>query len=271
MRGLVFGFGRKRLPAYFASRGLSIAATDAPVEIGEIGEQAGWTKSLEHCSSRDQLRSPEIVSGERFDRHVSHRTCDMTAIDQDLTGFDFTWSSCCFEQIGSRQTGLRFVVDSVEQTLYDRGIAYYAIELNLSPNEGTLDHGPVVFYRERDMLALVERRASARPRARGAAVRRRDGFALSRFVRRSAAVPASPASEAVDGGARRDVGRHRRAEKRAARQARTVRRQYRSDKAAPERIRKRTRIAPEAAPPSASIHCAGTRDACLATPRALLR
>ncbi|MCS6509924.1 hypothetical protein [Burkholderia thailandensis] len=85
----------------------------------------------------------------------------MTAIDQDLTGFDFTWSSCCFEQIGSRQTGLRFVVDSVEQTLYDRGIAYYAIELNLSPNEGTLDHGPVVFYRERDMLALVERRASS--------------------------------------------------------------------------------------------------------------
>ncbi|MCS6509925.1 hypothetical protein [Burkholderia thailandensis] len=42
-----------RLPAYFASRGLSIAATDAPVEIGEIGEQVGWTKSLEHCSSRD--------------------------------------------------------------------------------------------------------------------------------------------------------------------------------------------------------------------------
>lgn len=41
MCGLVFGFGRKRLPAYFASRGLSIAATDAPVEIGEIGEQAG--------------------------------------------------------------------------------------------------------------------------------------------------------------------------------------------------------------------------------------
>lgn len=161
MRGLVFGFGRKRLPAYFASRGLSIAATDAPVEIGEIGEQVGWTKSLEHCSSRDQLRSPEIVSGERFDRHVSHRTCDMTAIDQNLTGFDFTWSSCCFEQIGSRQTGLRFVVDSVEPTLYDRGIAYYAIELNLSPNEGTLDHGPVVFYRERDMLALVERRASS--------------------------------------------------------------------------------------------------------------
>ncbi|NOK42997.1 hypothetical protein C7296_16645 [Burkholderia thailandensis] len=42
-----------RMPAYFASRGLSIAATDAPVEIGEIGEQVGWTKSLEHCSSRD--------------------------------------------------------------------------------------------------------------------------------------------------------------------------------------------------------------------------
>lgn len=153
-RGLVFGVGRERLPAYFASRGVSVVATDAPEEIGE---QAGWTKSFEHSSSRDQLRYPDIVSNEQFDRHVSYRICDMTAIDKTLTGFDFTWSSCCFEHLGSLEAGLQFVVDSVEQTLKDGGIACHTTEFNLSSNESTLDHGPVVFYRKRDILALVER------------------------------------------------------------------------------------------------------------------
>ncbi|ALX43376.1 class I SAM-dependent methyltransferase [Burkholderia humptydooensis] len=153
-RGLVFGVGRERLPAYFASRGVSIVATDAPAEISE---QVGWTKSLEHSSSRDQLRYPDIVSNEQFDRHVSYRTCDMTAIDKDLTGFDFTRSSCCFGHLGSLQAGLQFVIDSAERTLNDGGIACHTPEFNLSSNEGTLDHGPVVFYRKRDMQALVER------------------------------------------------------------------------------------------------------------------
>ncbi|WP_231755942.1 MULTISPECIES: hypothetical protein [unclassified Burkholderia] len=133
---------------------MSIVATDAPAEISE---QVGWTKSLEHSSSRDQLRYPDFVSNEQFDRHVSYRTCDMTAIDKDLAGFDFTWSSCRFEHIGPLQAGLQFVIDSVEQTLNDGGIACHTTEFNLSSNEGTLDHGPVVFYRKRDMQALVER------------------------------------------------------------------------------------------------------------------
>lgn len=93
-RGVVFGVGQEKLPALFASMGTSIVATDAPAEIGA---SAGWNATKQHSNSLEQLRFRDIVSDAVFDRNVTHRPCDMNAIDDDLTDFDFAWSSCCFE------------------------------------------------------------------------------------------------------------------------------------------------------------------------------
>jgi hypothetical protein len=161
-RGLGFGVGRERLPALFSHFGAAIVATDAPEAIGIA---SGWSETGQHSNGLDQLRYPEIVADSVFDRNVSHRICDMTAIDPSLTGFDFTWSSCCFEHLGTLEAGLNFVVDSVETTLKPGGIACHTTEFNLVSDDETLDQGETVLYRRQDIAALVERL-----RARGHAV-----------------------------------------------------------------------------------------------------
>ncbi|MDR6842832.1 methyltransferase domain-containing protein [Pseudoxanthomonas sacheonensis] len=149
-RGLGFGVGREQLPALFASFGAEVVATDAP------GDEMGWRETNEHSSSRDQLRAPWIVSDEDFDRLVTHRPADMNAIPSDLTRFDFTWSSCCFEHLGSLQAGMDFVVNSVER-LRPGGIAVHTTEYNVASNDETLTDGPTVLYRRRDFEELIER------------------------------------------------------------------------------------------------------------------
>jgi hypothetical protein len=156
-RGVVFGVGQERLPAYFASRGVTVVATDAP---HEIGIKSGWASSAEHSSSLEQLRYRDIVSDAAFEQHVSHRFCDMTRIDANLRDFDFTWSSCCLEHLGSLEAGLQFIIDSIG-TLRRGGVACHTTEFNLSSNDETLSSGPTVLYRKRDLLELIERLRSA--------------------------------------------------------------------------------------------------------------
>lgn len=153
MRGLAFGVGQERLPAYFASRGASIVATDAPEEIGI---KSGWASTAQHSSSLEQLRYRDIVSDQAFEQHVSYRVCDMTHIDADLRDFDFTWSSCSFEHLGSLEAGMQFVIDSIG-TLRRGGVACHTTEFNLSSNAETISEGHTVLYRKRDLLELIER------------------------------------------------------------------------------------------------------------------
>lgn len=149
-RGLGFGVGQEGLPAMFAAQGCEVLATDAPEDTN------GWVESGQHSSSRDHLRAPWIVPDADFDRLVSHRLVDMNAIPPDLRGFDFTWSSCCFEHLGSLEAGMDFVVSSVE-CLNPGGIAVHTTEFNLSSDEDTLTEGSTVVYRRSDMESLVAR------------------------------------------------------------------------------------------------------------------
>ncbi len=151
-RGLVFGVGSERLPAYFASLGASIVATDAPSEISEAN---GWKATGQYSSSLDNLRHKDIVDDAVFDKLVSYETCDMNAISEHLQGFDFNWSSCCFEHLGNLGAGMQFVINAVEKTLRVGGIAVHTTELNLSSNDDTVTEGDTVIYRRRDIEELI--------------------------------------------------------------------------------------------------------------------
>lgn len=153
-KGLVFGVGKERLPALFASMGAQIMATDAPVDIGE---RQGWNKSGEHISSLTQIRYTEIVDGEIFDKNVFFQPCDMTNIQPGLCDFDFNWSSCCFEHLGSLEAGIEFVINAVEKTLRVGGVAVHTTEFNLSSNDDTVTKGGTVIYRRKDIEELVQR------------------------------------------------------------------------------------------------------------------
>ena len=153
-RGIVFGVGRERLPALFASLGMSIVATDAPKKLGAT---AGWSKTNQHSDSLEHLLWRDLVSDEVFHRNVLFRECDMRAIDDDLVDFDFTWSSCCFEHLGSLEKGIQFVIDSVGKTLKVGGVACHTTEFNLLSDDDTLKGGATVLYRRRDMKELIDR------------------------------------------------------------------------------------------------------------------
>jgi SAM-dependent methyltransferase len=153
VRGLGFGVGRERLPAFFASRGVEVVATDAPPDLAA---SVGWTRTDEHSGGLRDLSFPAILPDAVLAERVSHRVCDMRSIDPALRGFDFTWSACSLEHLGSLEAGLQFVVDSVERTLRPGGLAVHTTEFNLSSDLFTVRRGDTVLYRRRDLRRLVD-------------------------------------------------------------------------------------------------------------------
>lgn len=150
-RGLVFGVGAEPLPAYFASLGCEVVATDAPIELADRG---GWTEHR-HSAEIDAMTNGGICDGADFRERVSHRFVDMNDIPADLTGFDFCWSTCCFEHLGSLRHGLDFVANSVERCLRPGGVAVHTTEYNLSSNAKTLEAPNLSIYRRRDIEWLI--------------------------------------------------------------------------------------------------------------------
>jgi hypothetical protein len=153
-RGLGFAVGTEPLPSAFAKTGTSVTATDAPEEIG-IG--AGWQQGGQHSSRLDDLYNPNVVDRATFEEKVTFATCDMRNISADLTDYDFCWSSCSFEHLGTLQAGLDFVVESVEKTLKPGGVACHTTEFNLSSDADTIEAGSTVLYRKQDVLGLIDR------------------------------------------------------------------------------------------------------------------
>lgn len=153
-RGLVFGVGSERLPSFFANTGVKIVATDAP---SDIGEKQGWKDSNQFADGLSHLYFPDIVDANDFNSNVSYQTCDMNNIQQELNGFDFNWSSCCFEHLGSIDAGLQFVINAVEKTLRIGGVAVHTTEFNLTSNTDTVEDARTVIFRYRDIEQLTKR------------------------------------------------------------------------------------------------------------------
>lgn len=144
--GLGFACGREHLPAAFAARGCSILATD----LEECG--AAWT--TQHANGRDDLFYPEIVGREAFDNLVKFQFADMRAIEGiEEAHYDFLWSSCAFEHLGSLSAGADFVVNAMRY-LKPGGIAVHTTEYNVSSNDLTATEGQEVIYRRRDIEQL---------------------------------------------------------------------------------------------------------------------
>ncbi len=157
VRGLGFGVGQEPLPALFASLGCEITATDAPPEAAE---KDGWSQTGQFASTVAMLANPGLVDPDRLAEQVEFRHVDMNTIDADLTGFDFTWSSCCFEHLGSLRHGIDFVINSTEQCLRPGGVGIHTTEFNLSSNTRTFEQPELSFYRRRDLELLADELAA---------------------------------------------------------------------------------------------------------------
>ncbi|MFY7746405.1 MAG: SAM-dependent methyltransferase [Erythrobacter sp.] len=153
-RGLGFGVGLEPLAAVFADRGVEVLGTDLEPEGAQ---NAGWVKTAQHAHNKAAMNDRGICDPATFDKLVDFRFMDMNAIDTDLHGqFDFVWSACAFEHLGSILNGLEFVVNSVK-CLKPGGVAVHTTEFNCSSDDETLDNAGTVLFRKRDFL-LLERR-----------------------------------------------------------------------------------------------------------------
>ena len=155
-RGLGFAVGIERLPCYLAGQGVQVLATDLS---GEDQRAAGWRRTDQHAESLRQLHDADLCAWDTFERLCSFRPVDMTAIPEDLDGsFDFCWSVCSFEHLGSIETGLAFVANSL-RCLRPGGIAVHTTEYNLSTGDETIDFSSTVLFQQRHLNDLRQRLA----------------------------------------------------------------------------------------------------------------
>lgn len=145
--GLGFGCGKEPLAAVMAKRGVDVLCTDvAPIQSGD----AYWGAT----NVRDYFYEG-ICSWTQFEKHVRFRPVNMTSIPGDLGIYDFLWSSCALEHLGSLQHGIDFVL-AANKYLRCGGIAVHTTELNAEGDEDTYESTELSLYRKKDILRMKE-------------------------------------------------------------------------------------------------------------------
>ncbi|KIN61582.1 Methyltransferase type 11 [Sulfitobacter noctilucae] len=151
-RGVGFGVGREPLSAVMASHGCNVVATDLEVEAQM---SADWANTVQHASTLAHLNDKGICAPSVFEKNVTFRPVNMNHIPSDLQGFDFSWSACCLEHLGSLQAGMDFYKNSLA-CLKPGGLAIHTTEINLSSLEDTVEVGDTVLYRQQDIERLMD-------------------------------------------------------------------------------------------------------------------
>ncbi len=153
IKGLGFAVGKEPLSSLFASYGSQITATDLHFEESQ---QGGWVETNQHANALADLNERGLCDPAQFDHLVDFEPVNMNQIPDTLRGFDFLWSCCAFEHLGSIQQGLDFVYHAME-CLKPGGVAVHTTDLNLSSDDETIDHQKDVLFRKRDIRELVHR------------------------------------------------------------------------------------------------------------------
>jgi 2-polyprenyl-3-methyl-5-hydroxy-6-metoxy-1,4-benzoquinol methylase len=153
-RGLGFAVGQEPLTALFASRGARIVATDL---YADEAAAKGWVETGQHASGYAAINQRGICDEATLRERVEFRFADMNDIPPQLHGnFDFVWSSCAFEHLGTLEKGKQFVLNAMH-CVRPGGVAVHTTEFNVSSNKETVEEGETVLYRRRDIEDLVRR------------------------------------------------------------------------------------------------------------------
>jgi FkbM family methyltransferase len=149
-RGLGFAVGQEPLPALFASFGCEVVATDLHPKKSD----AVWIETNQHATNIEGLQRPAVCDPNVFRQRATFRFVDMNDIPADLTDFDFVWSCCSFEHLGSLQKGKRFI-RRMTRCLKPGGVAVHTTEFNVSSNTRTIGKGRTVLFRRRDFDEMI--------------------------------------------------------------------------------------------------------------------
>jgi hypothetical protein len=152
-----FAVGHEPTVSYLASKGVSVVATDLPPEDAET---KGWVHTGQNMADTlAAINSRKIATMEQMEKFVSKEWVDMNVVERSkawqegVGSYDFLWSICSVEHVGSIRQALRFMVKSLE-LLKPGGTAVHTTEFNLKSLFLTLDHDNTVIFRKMDADAL---------------------------------------------------------------------------------------------------------------------
>jgi 2-polyprenyl-3-methyl-5-hydroxy-6-metoxy-1,4-benzoquinol methylase len=149
--GLGFAVGTEPLASFFASRGCQILATD----LNPKESNTGWIERNEHAAYLDAVYHHQLIDRTQFNEQVSFQYADMRTLEGLSGAYDFIWSSCALEHLGTLQAGLDFIQASAK-LLKVGGVAVHTTEFNVGSDSDTIEAGENVIYRQRDILALAD-------------------------------------------------------------------------------------------------------------------
>ena len=153
-RAIGFGCGDEPLPSLFAKYDVEVVATDQCLE--EM-LSAGWGNSESKHGLLDNILHPNICPSPERLKLISTTNLDMNNISEEFNGqFDFCWSSCALEHLGSIEKGLSFIDNSL-RVLKPGGVAVHTTEFNMDDSGDTIDNWPTVLFQRKHMLELGRR------------------------------------------------------------------------------------------------------------------
>lgn len=150
--GLGFGVGSEPIAAVLASHGCRLLVTE--INIEEKNDK-GWVRGRSTGQQLEALNDNGVCEAEKFASLVSFKDVDMNKIPSELNNYDFTWSCCALEHLGTLRRGEDFIMNSLD-CIRPGGMAVHTTEFTTSANR-TIESGFSVFYRRKDIINFAER------------------------------------------------------------------------------------------------------------------
>lgn len=151
--GLGFGCGTEPLASCFANFVERVMVTDAPIDVID---GKGWSDTAQHTASLEDAKHEQLAPRADLDRVLEFSYVDMNHIPESLhNGYDFVWSSCALEHLGSKKKGLEFIVNS-SRCLRPGGVGVHTTEYDLS-GTSVIDEWETVLFNSADLLEVLPR------------------------------------------------------------------------------------------------------------------
>jgi SAM-dependent methyltransferase len=152
--GIGFGCGREPLPSLLAKYGCDVLATDLP-RAAPLADQ--WLGTEQRATDPAGILYPKICPEPLKLARIRLCEIDMNRIPEDLAdSFDFCWSCCALEHLGSLVRGADFIENSL-RVLKPGGVAVHTTEFNLSETGEAIEKGGTVLYQRRHIAAIADR------------------------------------------------------------------------------------------------------------------
>ncbi|MCB1539600.1 MAG: class I SAM-dependent methyltransferase [Rhodoblastus sp.] len=151
--GVGFGCGREIIPSYLAARGIDVLATDLPEDAKTA---TAWIETGQYAAALSDLHFAHLCTREVFDARVKWRNVDMNDVPKDLGTFDFCWSICAIEHLGTIERAIDFVENAMAH-VKPGGMAVHTTEYAFLSRDRPIEKSQTVLFTRADFRVLQDR------------------------------------------------------------------------------------------------------------------